>query len=454
MSGYRARIGWLERLERQDDVAPGIVEAIRAHQDRSERLIGWVQLAIVSAFAVLFTLAPKPLPEPIWERAALWILVAYGAFTLIRLVLSYRMRLPPWVLGASIVADMGLLIGLIFSFHIEYQQPASFSLKAPTLLYVFIFIAIRALRFEARYVLLAGLTAAAGWGAMVLYVLSGSDADMIITRNYVTYLTSNSILLGAEFDKIISILVVTGLLTAAIVRARGMLIRSARERSAASALSRFFSPEIAGRIRASGDAIHAGQGVARDAAILTTDIRGFTRLAQELDPADVTRLLTSYQAVVVPIVQRHGGVIDKFLGDGILATFGAAEPSESAAADALAAGLEILSAADAWAAGAPDAGLPPVTVSVAVTYGRVVFGAVGDETRLEYTVIGDPVNLAAKLDKHGKQLGARLITTRQTLLEASRGGGNLPAPARVLPAVAVDGTDAPVDIVVMRDGSR
>jgi adenylate cyclase len=190
MAGFRARIGWLERLESGGDAAPGIVEAIRAHQDRSERLIGWVQLAIVSAFAVLFTLAPKPLPVPIWERAALWILVAYGAFTLIRLALSYRMRLPPWVLGVSIIADMGLLIGLIFSFHIEYQQPPSFSLKAPTLLYVFIFIAIRALRFEARYVLLAGLTAAAGWGAMILYVLSGNDADMMITRNYVTYQTA------------------------------------------------------------------------------------------------------------------------------------------------------------------------------------------------------------------------------------------------------------------------
>ena len=229
------------------------------------------------------------------------------------------------MLAISTVADIGLLIGLIFSFHLEYQQPPSFSLKAPTLLYVFIFIAIRALRFEARYVLLSGLAAAAGWGA-------SSGGETMITRNYVTYLTSNSILLGAEFDKIISILVVTGLLTVAIIRARGMLIRSVQERSAASALSRFFSPAVAGQIRESGEEIHAGEGVSRDAAILTTDIRGFTRLARELEPATVIRLLTAYQAIVVPIIQRHGGVIDKFLGDGILATFGAAEDTETAAA--------------------------------------------------------------------------------------------------------------------------
>ena len=366
MAGVFTRLGWLASLEQDGRVSPAITEAIRAHQDRSERLIGWVQLSIVTAFGVLFTLAPKPLPVPVWDRAALWILVAYAGFTLVRLALSYRRRLPFWVLAISTVADIGLLIGLIFSFHLEYQQPPSFSLKAPTLLYVFIFIAIRALRFEARYVLLSGLAAAAGWGAMIVYVLASSGGETMITRNYVTYLTSNSILLGAEFDKIISILVVTGLLTVAIIRARGMLIRSVQERSAASALSRFFSPAVAGQIRESGEEIHAGEGVSRDAAILTTDIRGFTRLARELEPATVIRLLTAYQAIVVPIIQRHGGVIDKFLGDGILATFGAAEDTETAAADAIAAGLEIVSATDEWANRAADAGLPAVTVAVAI----------------------------------------------------------------------------------------
>ncbi|MFP3386859.1 adenylate/guanylate cyclase domain-containing protein, partial [Tritonibacter sp. SIMBA_163] len=80
---------------------------------------------------------------------------------------------------------------------------ASFYLKAPTLLYVFIFIALRALRFEARFVLAAGLTAAAGWALLVLYVVTVNPEDPMITRNYVTYLTANSVLLGAEFDKII-----------------------------------------------------------------------------------------------------------------------------------------------------------------------------------------------------------------------------------------------------------
>ena len=83
----------------------------------------------------------------------------------------------------------------------------------------------------------------------------------------------------------------------------------------------------------------------------------------------------------------------------------------------------------------------------------MLFGAVGDETRLEYTVIGDPVNLAAKLDKHGKTLGARLITTRSTLAAARRQNYALPPPDRELQSVSVDGTDDAQDIVLMRADS-
>ena len=133
----------------------------------------------------------------------------------------------------------------------DHDQPPSFYLKAPTLLYVFIFIALRALRFEARYVLLAGVVAALGWGALILYGVFSDPDNMMITRDYIQYMTSNSILLGAEFDKIISILVVTLIIAVALQRAKGLLISSIKEQTAAQDLSRFFDPEIAHPNRAS-----------------------------------------------------------------------------------------------------------------------------------------------------------------------------------------------------------
>ena len=113
-----------------------------------------------------------------------------------------------------------LLLGLIWSFHIQYAQPPSFYLKAPTVMYIFIFITVRALRFDATYVLAAGVAAAAGWLGMLAYAVTHDPAPEPITRDYIAYMTGNRILLGAEIDKIITILVVTGILAVVLVRAR------------------------------------------------------------------------------------------------------------------------------------------------------------------------------------------------------------------------------------------
>ena len=419
---------------------------VTRQQDATERLIGWVQLAVVLVFGVLYWLAPKTFEAHDTFQPVPYALAAYLGFTLIRLSASYRTHLPDWFLYLSIVIDMALLFVLIWSFHLQYEQPASFYLKAPTLLYVFIFIALRALRFEARFVLAAGLTAAAGWGLLVVYVVTVNPEDPMITRNYVTYMTSNAILLGAEFDKIISILTVTGILAMAIVRARKLLVSSVAESTAASDLSRFFSPEVADKI-VSSEEIGVGAGESRDAAILNLDLRGFTPLAERDPPDAVMRLLAEYQAEMVPIVRKHGGSIDKFLGDGIMATFGASQGTASYAADALRAVEEIMAAAAAWQARVEAEGRACVPVNAAVAAGRVVFGAVGEKDRLEYTVIGEAVNLSAKLEKHNAALGSRALATRHAY-ETARQQGYRPAePIRELPGERIEGVRQPVDLV-------
>ena len=193
---------------------------------------------------------------------------------------------------------------------------------------MFIFIALRALRFEARFVFAAGAAAALGWVAMVAYVITVDPNDNMITRDYVAYMTSNSVLIGAEFDKIISILVVTAILGAALIRGRALLVRAVAEGAAAQELSRFFAPEIADKIRRADQEISAGTGEVREAAIVNFDMRGFTRFAATHPPDQVMTLLSAYQHLIVPVIQAHGGSIDKFLGDGIMATFGAAAASQ------------------------------------------------------------------------------------------------------------------------------
>lgn len=426
-------------------------DAIRKQQDDSERLIGWIQLLVVITFGALYALTPKTFATTATFAPVPYALAAYFGFTVMRLVLAYRGRLADWLLSLSVVIDMTLLLGLIWSFHLQYHQPPSFYLKAPTLLYVFIFIALRALRFEARFVVMSGLVAAVGWGFMIAYVVVAEKGNPMITRSYVTYLTSNSILLGAEFDKIISIVTVTLILALAIWRARLLLVRAVAAGAAQRDLARFFAPEIAARITAAEQEVMAGEGELRDAAILTIDIRGFTKLAERLPPNEVIALLTEYHARIVPIVARHGGSVDKFLGDGILATFGAALSSDSYAADALRAADAVIAEANSWAEQRRAADLEPLAIAASATTGRVVFGAVGDAERLEYTVIGDAVNLAAKLDKHSKLERARGLTTAETHALAVAQGYAPPRDRSVRAARAVEGVATPVDIVVLAD---
>jgi adenylate cyclase len=429
---------------------------ILAEQLRSEQLIGWAQLLVGVTWAGLYALAPKTFAEsqtimlaglafgPVPVALALYI-----GFTLLRLWLTYRGLAPAWLLTLSVALDMALLMGLIWSFHLQYGQPAAFYLKAPTLLYVFIFIGLRALRFSAGYLLLAGALAALGWLVLVHYAVWTAPAGIGITRDYVAYMTSAQILLGAEFDKVITILLTTAILAVAILRARALLVRSVAEGAAASELSRFFAPEIARRITQAEDRIQPGQGEKRDAAILMCDIRGFTDLSKRIAPNALMALLADYERRMVAVIQAHGGSIDKFLGDGILATFGAAVRTQTYAADALAAVQALGAAAASWQAERAGRGEAALAVNFAVAAGPVVFGAIGARERLEFTVIGDAVNLAAKLEKANKAEGTRALTTAETLALAEAQGYRAPAPHARRPRRAIEGMAAPLDLVVL-----
>ncbi|WP_199899267.1 adenylate/guanylate cyclase domain-containing protein [Sneathiella glossodoripedis] len=425
--------------------------AIQRQQDQSEVLIASVQLLLVLVFAVLYFLSPKTFSQDTMFAPVPYALFAYFSFSVCRLIWAINWRLPGWVLSISVIADMSLLLFLIWSFHIQYQQPPSFYLKAPTLLYVFIFIALRALRFELRYVLLAGFTAAIGWLILMSYAIYESGGMNVITDDYVLYTMSHKILIGAEFDKVISILIVTAILALVIARARRLLINSVSQATAARDLSRFFSPEIADQITHSENWIKPGTGQIRSAAILHCDLQGFTKLSMEKPANEVIELLAEYQARMVPIIQSHGGAIDKFLGDGILATFGAVENSDSFAADCMQALDEMMLEAGNWEKERISEGLSPQYIRFTAASGQILFGAVGDESRLEYTVIGEPVNLAAKLDKHAKDEKAQTVVTLECF-ETALAQGYKPAQQNEIRAARhVGGVTGLVDLVVVGD---
>jgi adenylate cyclase len=155
-----------------------------------------------------------------------------------------------------------------------------------------------------------------------------------------------------------------------------------------------------------GDA-EAGQGVRRQVTVLYSDIRDFTRLSYKADPAAVVAYLNAYFSLICDIVVKHGGIVDKFTGDGCLALFGALEARSEHALRAARAALEMVQVAGEITR--PDE--EPTRVGVGLATGEVVVGSIGAPGRRDYTAIGDTVNLAARIEGMTRQLEKDIVVT-------------------------------------------
>lgn len=425
-----------------------ISAGIRKQQFRAEILVAIVQLAIVALFAVMYVAVPATYAPGAPVRATPLGLSLFAILVAVRLWFAATGQLSRRWLAFFVVAEMAVLMFTIWAYHLQFEAQPSLYLKSTGLFYAFIMIALRSLRFDPLLVVLSGLTAAVGWIVLTAYALATAPSNPV-TWDYVTYMASSQIHFGGEFDKVLALVMVTGVLALTLARARRFLVQAVAQTQAAADLSRFFDREVAERITGADSSAIAGYGELRNAAILFIDMRGFTTLAATLTPPELIQLISEYQRLLVPLIQAHQGSIDKFMGDGIMASFGAVTPSDHYAADALAAIDAILAAAGRWKSERAAAGKPAPDIGAAVAAGEVVFGVIGDENRLEYTVIGDAVNLAAKLEKHTKSERVRALATREILELALRQGYVTASEKQVLRARAVAGVAVPLDLAVL-----
>ncbi|HEV8447572.1 MAG TPA: adenylate/guanylate cyclase domain-containing protein [Gemmatimonadaceae bacterium] len=184
--------------------------------------------------------------------------------------------------------------------------------------------------------------------------------------------------------------------------------RIQRQVIARSNFERFFAPQIAQRIAESSETIRLG-GDKRPVAVLFSDIRGFTALAESMRPEDTASLLTEYFTEMVDCVFRHNGTLDKFMGDALMAHWGAPIGGDHDADNAVAAAIDMMKALDGLNAHWRTSGRPELKVGIGLNYGEAFAGNIGSERRLEFTVIGDTVNTAYRLCS-GADSGEILIT--------------------------------------------
>ena len=184
------------------------------------------------------------------------------------------------------------------------------------------------------------------------------------------------------------------------------------EKRLKSTMSRYMDPGIADRLLAAGTDLVGGQDL--EATVLFSDIRGFTTLTEQLGPQGTVALLNEYFTLMVDCLRAEDGMLDKFIGDAVMAAFGVPVPHEDDPDRAVRTAIAMLATLAKWNLQRAGEGKLPVEIGIGLNTDRVVAGNIGSEKRSDFTIIGDGVNLAARLESACKQYGAKLLISEFT----------------------------------------
>jgi len=218
-----------------------------------------------------------------------------------------------------------------------------------------------------------------------------------------------------------------------------MLEDITKEKRLRNTMSRYMSKTVMDQLLEGGDAVLGGTG--RDVSVLFSDIRGFTSISERLGAKETVALLNEYFTEMVDIVFAHNGVLDKYIGDMIMAVFGSVLQSKDDASNAVLVGNRMMTGLYALNDRRAARGMEQIRIGVGISTGNVVAGNIGSMKRMEYTVIGDRVNLAERLEGANKFYGTSIL-----ICDATWAAVKDHEPTREIDLIRLRGRDKPVAI--------
>jgi adenylate cyclase len=380
---------------------------LRRAELRADRLSAAIRAIVFIALVAIFATMDIARQH---QPATATSLTVYGVVAAIAVVLAWRRIFHPLLAYALVTIDVVVLTVqlTVLVRHFSLPHAAVYAIPASGL--IFLVLAHAALRFRPGLVVYAAL--------LFIGLLEGSR---LAFPNFGFAASSADPHEAALYGHALPLAVIALFalaLWAGGAETRRTLDRAIEHARRAASLSRFFSPAVANRL-AGMEVGTAGKGDRRKVAILFIDMQGFTMLGQILTPDALADFLTEFRAVITKPVFDLGGAIDKFIGDGALVIFGSPEPRADAAARAIRCGRQILEAVAAWSKRREKAGESGVRVGIGGHYGEVFAGIIGADEHLEFTVIGDVVNIAERVERLTRDHRTDMVVSADMLAAAN-----------------------------------
>jgi adenylate cyclase len=310
------------------------------------------------------------------------------------------------------VIDIALLFALPFIWYNSVGGEIisrAYLIKSPTIVTIsFILLIIHSFSIQPLYPVIISIGVI--FQQIFLYYYIKQDARVYFNNDFVGHFLSDNVNPEIIIGFVFSIVLISFALSFFTYKSRKLIFEAIHLELQKSNLSRYFSPNVFDTV--SSNASNIGiTSRKQNVAILFSDIRGFTELSENLSAEEVVSFLNEYHSKMVSIIFKHGGTLDKFMGDGIMVSFGTPFEKEDDPLRAVNSAIEMREALKELNQFRLSQNKKPIRQGIGIHFGEAIVGNIGTKERLEYTVIGDTVNTASRIESKCKELSKDILVS-------------------------------------------
>jgi len=395
--------------------------SLREEQVAAQYAALWGRMMALFVIALLVSfLVPWPGPVYLYLTLLVFALLGWGGWHFERSSWG-----KDWHQYAFVTADFALMAFILLYPNplLPLDYPAQFILRYGNFIFFFVLLAGLTYVYRPRLVLWGGISAALSWAVGIVWMLKMPDTvwltseDLNLEAALKAHAMPTYIDVTVRVQEVVVLLIASGLLALAVNRSRTVAMRQANLAREKANLARYFPDKTAELLAGKTNPFSTPRE--HNCAILFADLVAFTTWSQQHTPAQTIELLREVHGILAQVIFRHNGTLDKYIGDGLMATFGTPEPTDSDASRALMAAIEMADAFETWQRLRVNSSRDQLKLAIGVHYGAVVIGDIGSEQRLEFAVLGDAVNVASRLESATREVGCRCLIS-QDLVDAAQ----------------------------------